>query len=155
MPEYRAEARTQIASSQRFAKGNAFALTDKRISSRKWQRPFPTANHCKQCFLLFCLFRVILFLRSHCKPDASPSSRPQIMNPGHNQTLQPCQAINLVVVEKAPKRPELWFTREEIKRNKKARFAQLQESQSHAQSRAGKEGKETKEPQQGSFSLNT
>ena len=56
MPEYRAEARTQIASSQRFAKGNAFALTDKRISSRKWQRPFPTANHCKQCFLLFSLF---------------------------------------------------------------------------------------------------
>ena len=58
--------------------------------------------------------------RSHCKPDASPSSRPQIMNPGHNQTLQPCQAINIVVVEKVSPNTQSCGSREEIKRNKKA-----------------------------------
>ena len=30
------------------------------------------------------------------EPDASPSRRPRIMKPGHNQTLQPCQGMRTV-----------------------------------------------------------
>ena len=66
------------------------------------------------------------------------------MNPRQNQTSQPCQAINIVEIEKVHEHPELWFTKKDIKRNMKARFAQLQESQSNTQSRIrGTDGRTT------------